>query len=402
MSMGMLSVMFRQYCCRGISLHIGVGSALFASTKWAMRRPRDVKQATDTDTHVFFFYRFVLLMGVGRTVIIMEPKKFFFTVATVLCSLSITAQTTTIATLSHEGSVRTFYSATALRQAYEAAEEGDIITLSSGKFHTIDQLSKKLTIRGAGMMLSADPTILSGVTKINIPNNDSNNALHLYIEGICFSDQVTVGTVYNMSLQKCMFISKIDYSDYTDVVSDCQISDCIISKSINLPTNAFNVCFNNSYVSSVGTSSQQKDASYLFRNCTISDNSKLFSSFNHSDFKNCLFYNLGSSPRLENYSTASGCYYIGNSNSFFNSSLFTTNHILSESTPIFKEDSETFELLDENAISWLGDDGTQVGMHGGDLPFSPETYGPKIVKFNVAAKSTADGKLPVEIEVKVK
>ena len=77
-----------------------------------------------------------------------------------------------------------------------------------------------------------------------------------------------------------------------------------------------------------------------------------------------------------------------------------------ELTDVFKSwtgnynDAQNFELTDEAKTKYLGDDGTEVGIHGGNLPFSPNPTNPRITKFNVASKSTADGKLSVDIEVK--
>ena len=62
-------------------------------------------------------------------------------------------------------------------------------------------------------------------------------------------------------------------------------------------------------------------------------------------------------------------------------------------------DSETFELTDAAKTQYLGMDGTEVGIYGGNLPFDPTPSNPQITKCNVAAKSTADGKLSVDIEV---
>lgn len=64
-------------------------------------------------------------------------------------------------------------------------------------------------------------------------------------------------------------------------------------------------------------------------------------------------------------------------------------------------DSENFELTDAAKKKFLGIDGTQVGIYGGSLPYDPTPTNPQITKCNVAGKSTADGKLSVDIEVKV-
>ena len=60
---------------------------------------------------------------------------------------------------------------------------------------------------------------------------------------------------------------------------------------------------------------------------------------------------------------------------------------------------ESFILKDEIATGFLGGDGTQVGIYGGFLPYSPRPTYMVIKRCNVANKSTIDGKLSVEIEV---
>ena len=62
-------------------------------------------------------------------------------------------------------------------------------------------------------------------------------------------------------------------------------------------------------------------------------------------------------------------------------------------------DNETFELTDAAKTQYLGSDRTEVGIYGGSLPFDPTPTNPQITKCNVASKSTADGKLSVDIEV---
>ena len=63
------------------------------------------------------------------------------------------------------------------------------------------------------------------------------------------------------------------------------------------------------------------------------------------------------------------------------------------------KDDQQFELTDEAKTTFLGTDGTEVGMYGGVLPYNSTPSYPQITKVNVANKTTADGKLSVEIEV---
>ncbi len=86
----------------------------------------------------------------------------------------------------------------------------------------------------------------------------------------------------------------------------------------------------------------------------------------------------------------------------------STNKIVSDYASLFKTytgaaldklDSENFQLTDAAKTQYLGTDGTEIGIYGGSLPFDPTTSNPQITKCNVASKSTADGKLSVDIEV---
>ena len=63
-------------------------------------------------------------------------------------------------------------------------------------------------------------------------------------------------------------------------------------------------------------------------------------------------------------------------------------------------DTETFHLTEAAQTAYLGLDGTQVGIYGGSMPFDPIPTNPQITKCKVAQKSTTDGKLSVDIEVK--
>ena len=78
---------------------------------------------------------------------------------------------------------------------------------------------------------------------------------------------------------------------------------------------------------------------------------------------------------------------------------------MKEYTDVFKtytgtyNDDENFELTDVAKEAYKGIGGTEVGIYGGNMPFSTTPTNPQITKCNVAAKSTADGKLSVDITV---
>ena len=78
-------------------------------------------------------------------------------------------------------------------------------------------------------------------------------------------------------------------------------------------------------------------------------------------------------------------------------------HVYDESNKeilsLVNPESGTYNVSLETGKKYLGSDGTEVGMYGGSLPFDPTPTNPQITKCTVSPKSTADGKLSVEIEV---
>jgi hypothetical protein len=59
---------------------------------------------------------------------------------------------------------------------------------------------------------------------------------------------------------------------------------------------------------------------------------------------------------------------------------------------------ETYELTDEAAAKYLGEDGTQVGVYGGASPFNLTLTNPQITKFSVSS-ATEGSQLKVKINV---
>ena len=85
-------------------------------------------------------------------------------------------------------------------------------------------------------------------------------------------------------------------------------------------------------------------------------------------------------------------------NPFVNGSANGNNTFI----PFFSEspfNEDSFYGLIDKLKAYKGTDGKEVGIHGGSLPFSPRTSNPQIVKFDVAPRTTRDGKLSVDIEV---
>lgn len=304
-----------------------------------------------------------------------------------------------MATLNHEGTISTFYGTVALRQAHAAAVSGDVITLSSGTFLSTD-ITKAVTIRGAGMEVTKvndivnEPTILTGNFYIKIPAEDTGR---LTLEGIYHNGNIwfSEGQVKNALFLKSRF-------KYISKPGSCKIQDltvlnCRISESISVG-DGNSAQFLNSVVNGFN------DGYMSFSHCVILDTYHLDKSNN--EYKSCIIgkgdysdYDVSSS------SSAYNNLFIADNASILQNVPNNTNLRVPTSDERFAylrgyDDSKDYKLTDQNRDVLKATDGGEIGIYGGSLPYSAVPTNPQITKFNVASKTTADGKLSVDIEVK--
>lgn len=350
-------------------------------------------------------------------------KKLFSFISMFCMSMIVFAQSSVLATLSHEGEISTFYGAGALKSAHAAAKHGDVITLSSGSFQAVN-ITKAVTIRGAGMQVDSIakiyPSVIVGNYVINVADTLEQ---HLTMEGV-YCDDNTV-TVYN-TLKNATFI-KSRFYNFTSATGkmngygymiNLAFIHCKIAKHFFNNISSNTVSFVNSVIMNPDVNySGYTNNSFEFTNCVIRWDGTQSSCYpsnssHYAIYRNCILGSTTSSSYSNrNYLSKTNLIYnclgISPYNMFANFGsqgvfLYTTKNI----SDVFKNwtgtynDVQSFELTDEAKTKYLGDDGKELGIYGGNLPFTPNPTNPKITKFNVASKSTADGKLSVDIEVK--
>ncbi len=361
-------------------------------------------------------------------------KRLFILGVLALSFSALFAQQTTVALLNHEGTISTFYGSDALTQAHKAAVHGDIITLSGGAFTAPSSWIKAVTLRGAGCYAGADNS--REVTSIG---NQFNLAIPveiettMTIEGINF-DRVSFSTrVNNTTFLKCYF----EGYEVSGVCRNTNFYNCVIAGQIRFYGDAnslANIYFFNCYVNNPNASSSY--VSTKFTNCVISFPSSYVNStnghlsgMNYARYNNCIF--LGNTKYMDNAIIPSNCtatYCLSclcayknateTEDAIYDYNIFddmgnSTNKCLEEGKPlnetissVFKtyngtnafSFNELYELTDEAKATYIGSDGTQIGLHGGiGFDLVPSTL--QITKCEVAPRSTKDGKLSVKIEV---
>ena len=315
-------------------------------------------------------------------------------VAAIVAATATFAQGSLLATLSHDGDITAYYGTNALREAYAAAVSGDIITLGSGTFNAVD-IAKGITIRGAGMTPTGNslPTIISGDFTIGSIDN-----LSLTLEGIYHNNTI----YYNAAVDKVNLL-KSRFKTITTNDSGCKLTNltmihCRIADWFNAGYPDGSASCTNCIFDKIpywGT--------YEFINCFIkADNDDRIE---NSSFQNCILYG-GNMNKLKSSNVVFNCVAANNGDALF-ANISNSTNVSKECSEVFKTyrdgasvtDDETFELTDDAKTTLLGNDGTQVGIYGGNLPYDPTPSNPQITKCVVAAKSTDDGKLSVDITV---
>lgn len=321
----------------------------------------------------------------------MRKKIFFALLALVLCTMGASAQSSLLATLNHEGTISTFYGTGALQEAYSAAAHGDVITLSSGSFLGTD-IQKAITLRGAGMAVDTvshtEPTVISNDFTINVSDTLSHR---FTMEGIYSNQEIKISCLQNAMFLKCRFKSVVFTDSRSSKMKDLNFIHCRIAERFNLVSNG-SAAFVNSIV--LGTS-QYNNSVFSFTNCYVDK-----VSLAHSEYKNCIIketaYGQSSSTYYNNLWLSSGSDL--NSPNNTNVKISPTDERVSFLNVDYSDNND-YVLTDAVRALIKGTDGTEVGIHGGSLPYDPTPTNPQITKFNVASKSTADGKLSVDIEV---
>ena len=302
-----------------------------------------------------------------------------------VCSVSAFAQNTLVATLTHGDEVSMFYGTNALQQACSAATHGDVINLSGGKFQST-KITKAVAVRGTGIH-DANPTYIVNGFEVEIPANVTEK---LSFEGCRITSMMTIkGTLSNAYFLKNSLAGVSVYSSNGKMDNGMFVNCDVYGMSLYGQSTAQII---NSYVEHFSNSG--KLASFV--NCVVNTSANP-AIYKNSQFVSCIMYQTNGYC-FPSTSTAINCVGLdANKKAFRDMSL--KENCSYAGMDIFQESNVWKDLTDEAKAKYLGIDGTPVGKFGGMIPYDMTPSYPQITKMNVAAKTTADGKLSVEIGV---
>lgn len=320
-------------------------------------------------------------------------KKIVFTlVASLFVAANSFAQNSfaSIAALEHEGKLTTFTGVEALDQALEAAADGDVITLSAGLFNYSSSLSvgKSITLRGAGIDVNdgKNYTVVSGTFYLDYQTNPD---ISVTLEGIDFQSVYTYFNSENigkgqLNINKCIIYGFEAYA------KNVTINSSIIR--ILWYYAASYVKINNSVVSGCGNNG----ANYTY--CIVDNVS------GQATYEHCILGNIDLS-----YCMANHCVYVDTDYQdypFTPTTMTTDITVVKNWSDVFdfegtNEDFQTGEidfLRKQNFVSKVVTV-PQVGIYGGQMPYSPVLALPSIKNITVAKQSDNEGKLSIDVEI---
>lgn len=319
-------------------------------------------------------------------------KRLVLSLFALVCATVSFAQQNLVATLTHGDEVSMFYGTYAYRDAMNAAVDGDLINLSGGSFQACN-ITKAVAVRGAGAE-AAQPTFIVNNFDIQIPTTTTER---LTMEGLRISNTITVkDTLQNSYFFKCD-IAGLNLGGKS-FNNNGMFVNCKLSSIDTSPTgysNKSSMQFLNCLILSYSTSASNTHSSN-FINCVLSGT--WFNLLYRCSLLNSVLVNTSSGVRsLPSTASATNCLAVGQN--CFGNILAGVNNKYTAELAVFTDSDYTKDLNDEAKTAFLGSDGTQVGMYGGPMPFSLTPTYPQIRKMEVASKTTADGKLSVNIEV---
>lgn len=340
-------------------------------------------------------------------------KLLFSLVAFMLMSVtSALAQTSLVATLSHDGKLSTYYGADALGEAYEDAVDGDVITLSSGSFKAVN-IKKSITLHGAGM--SGNATVLIGEFDIHAKTIKEGKVV---VEGVQCPNKVQIRRIEDEGGSRLeahgeVNLIKSQFLELNIVGGNLNLVQCKVYSKINSSYSYARIYCINSAIR-ISANGDYENEIYTFLNCIVMGYPHYLC---NSIFENTIIFIRDTSKgcSIKNSCETINCLGIR----YFDENLYGGNifeninsyncHMLDKPNDVFKQylgdvfysdwQLNDWVLLDNVASTYLGGDGTQVGIYGGNNPFDPVPSSAQVKRFSVKTSEKDNGNISVTINV---
>lgn len=318
----------------------------------------------------------------------MKTRNFILSMIALCCMTMAQAQKTDVmtATLQHGDDVTVFTTQTAFANAYAAAVDGDVITLSPGTFNATN-LTKSVNIYGSGFEENETDgtsiTQINGDLSIGVTDETLSN---VHIEGVFFYDyfrNYASSPLTNITIKKCSFRNNISIQSEITNVTFC---DCVMGTI----TGVYNIMANNLLITNCHfgiITTFQPGSTVLIDHSIVTGCTSHYQggsispthALNVSQFtwKNCCFTSqntdYGYWQRVGRGSLLYNCLYykyIGGTDiaNLHDCTLVSDNAMFSDANNANYSAERTFTL--QQPTVWIGDDDTEIGIRGGLYPWN--------------------------------
>ena len=301
-------------------------------------------------------------------------KQLIMMACMLMASIAAFAGTNSKILLQHEGGVKV-YDSNQMTQALADAVKGDTLFLSEGTFAGFD-LTKEVMIRGCGRT-----TIITGAVKIAVAGNPTFSAPLL--DALKIDNSFTVSQPCNkLHIRKCWITGNISFTAKSeDVLIDRCSNSNSNRKTFTMSSNIVSMTVMNSFIDYLYSNGVTGNV-VTFINCNILSR---YSKIAEQTFINCIFgyggyyysnysNTYGSSNTYNSYElincTLLNCLYnTYSASSYQNSNV--GNSILQSCYGVDNGTSNFTSMSKDDLLAngYLGNDGTIVGIYGGNTPY---------------------------------
>ncbi len=330
-------------------------------------------------------------------------KKILIISVSLFFSLTLCAQSVA---LHRNGETQVFRGMNAFIDANNAAQNGDTLYLSGLNFNGGDiYFDKSLKIYGVGSFDTA--TAATGKTYVDGSIRLRQGADDFHIEGVNFNNLSVVNnnSVNNLTVKRCYLSGSISFGTTENPSEDFLLTGSVINGSVSL-TNTIhprvtnniingrivttkNVITNNIILGNVNYNTIEGSDNILLNNFLTRAYGGYTSRITGNN-GNEFYYNV-----FEHSSPTLGTNYISENNEFD----------VSMRDFFVKKVVNAYNIEDDyhlqNPEIYIGEDGTQVGIYGGDYPYKEWAIPviPYIESVDIPFKVDEDGNLPVNVKV---
>ena len=300
-------------------------------------------------------------------------KKILFTILVFGCAIAAQAQNEELtAILQHGEEVSVFKGLNALVKAHNAAEDGDVITLSAGTFNPAT-ITKGISIYGAGFEANeetgADVTLINNTLQIGAADLTVSN---VHIEGLRINGFIdapceNTSKVEHLVVTKCYWsggfhcFGEVEYVD----INNCIIMENVYSDNKVATSLALTNCFVGGDVKNFTVGS-----SVVVDHCIVCGGEAGPVLYKNTiltyRYANDYYGNYWGAFRKTSGATVQNCIYsYGISSNNIVQDCFEVNYNpFADANNATYSEQRTFELLSPE--EWVGTDGTEIGIRGGN------------------------------------